>query len=158
RQCSRGRRSERDDRAWTHSRDFAVEPHTARQHFFTVGAFVNSSLAARRPLEVFEGVGEIHARDVEPGLLDRAAKKPPRLTDERQAGTILFIAGLLSNEHELRGSRTGTKNSLRRVLPQRTVVAAERLLRQRLKVARTGRPPRSADDDLLRHGSHSIGA
>jgi hypothetical protein len=67
---------------------------------------MNTTFAARFKLEVLDRVGEITVIALDAGLLEAAIKQLSRRADERPAGKILFVAGLLSYEYDFRGFRT----------------------------------------------------
>jgi hypothetical protein len=73
---------------------------------------MNTTFAARFKLEVLDRVGEITVIAFDAGLLEAAIKQLSRRADERPAGQILFVAGLLSYEYDFRGFRTLPEDDL----------------------------------------------
>lgn len=81
-------------------------------------------------LKCFHRVGHVRAPPIDPGRLQRGVQQPPGRADERRAGNILLVAGLLADHHE-RGARlAGAEHRLRPSLPQRAPAAAARRLAQ----------------------------
>ena len=119
----RGRGSKRDDRPWTHRRDFLVEPHAARQNLLAIRALVDAALALRPPFEMFYGVREVDALGVDAGFVECGAQQRTCGTDKWMALAILDITGLFTDQHHGRAWRAFAKDGLRRVLKQRTPAA-----------------------------------
>ena len=83
-------------------RDLGLEPRPAGGNLRAVRLGVDAPFAARLPLEVFHNIGEIHTGAVDPGLVERAIEQLPGRTDERVAGDVFGVAGLLTNHHHRR--------------------------------------------------------
>ena len=65
-----------------------------------VRLLVDPALAARLPLEVLDGVRDV-GPPVDPGLGHALVEDSPGGADERPSGSILLVAGLLADEHDL---------------------------------------------------------
>src|SRR6185437_3410565 len=85
--------------------------------------FVKAPLAAKLKLEMLDSVGNVHllTRDID--LCERTGQKLSGGTDERMAGAIFLIAGLLANKDDRCIRRSFTENGLRGVLPERAGAA-----------------------------------
>jgi len=90
-------RTERDDGLWLDRLELRLEPRPAGAHLARVGLRVDPQLAARAPLEVLHGVGEIDLAALEAGPRERAIEQLPRRPDERPALAILLVARLLAD-------------------------------------------------------------
>ena len=84
--------------------------------------------AARRELEVLDGIGDIAAPTVETGLFQAAIEQLAGGTDERPAGQILPIARLLAYKDDLGFHRTFAEDDLRGIPIEITTGAAFRLM------------------------------
>ena len=84
--------------------DLGVEPRPARTDFCCFGFGVNTSFASRLPLEVFDDVGDVRTRTVDPRLLERFVQDPARGSHERMTREVLVVARLFSDEHHFGGS------------------------------------------------------
>ena len=97
-----GRRgAEADEHARVHGLQFGRQPRPARLDLFCVGLLVDSALALRRPLEVLDGVGDVHLGPIDPRRFQRLVEHPPRGSDEGAALLVLLVARLLADEHDL---------------------------------------------------------
>jgi hypothetical protein len=76
---------------------------------------------------MFHRVGEIHVGQVDASRRQRLLQHAARRTDERFAGPIFLLAGLLAHEHEPRSRIARAEHRLRRAPPQIARPAAGRL-------------------------------
>ena len=88
-----------------------------------VRLLVDAPLAARLEFEMLDRVGDVDAGAVDAGLGKRAVEQLAGRADERPAGEILLIAGLLADEHERRVARALAEHGLGRGLPERAALA-----------------------------------
>lgn len=106
-----------------HHRPFKVEPDLAALDFVGVGTFVQAPLAAHLMLEMLHGVGDedLRARDLRlrQGVVEDLASG----ADERLAGEIFLVAGLLAHQHELSAPASLARDGLDCVLIERTTGA-----------------------------------
>jgi len=117
---------------------------TARkgEHLRRRRPLVDPALAARLPLEVLDGIGEVGDALVEPCLAHRLAQELTGRADERLAAAILLLAGGLADKHQRRIPRADAEHdrSPRRVeLAPRALAELGPDLRQRLAPRRGGR-------------------
>ncbi len=84
------------------------------------------ALAARRPFEVFYGVGHVHRAAVEAGIDHRAVEQLPGRTDKRLALHVFLVPRLLANHDHAGIGRAFAKDGLRRVGKQRAAFAKGR--------------------------------
>ena len=134
---------ERDDELGANGTDLALEPLPACLHLGRRGLLVDSSLAARRPLEVLHRVRDVQGLTRQSHLLEGVVENPTRRPDERLAGPVLLVAGLLADEHDACGSGPLTANTLRGPLPEAAGPASIELPDRRKAecgMARRGRP------------------
>ena len=61
---------------------------------------VDSSLAARLPVEVLHRIGQIDGCSIDAGLGERVIEHAACRPDKRVAGEIFVVAGLLADEHD----------------------------------------------------------
>src|SRR5688500_15093634 len=115
--------------------DLLIKPHPAREYLFAIRLLVNSALAARLPLEMFNRVRQVNLSRIEAGFDERLAQQLPRWTDERFAGEVFLIAGLLADEHETRAWWTLAEHGLSAAFPKVAPSATCRALAQRRKFA-----------------------
>ena len=67
-----------------------------------------------------------------PAFSSASSNTWPGRTDERPAGQVLLVAGLLADEHDRRVERAFAEHRLRRVLVEVAAGAAARFLHQRI--------------------------
>ena len=109
--------AQRHDRGGPHERQLLIEPHAARQNLFPAGPLVDAAFAARLPLEMFDGVRQIHLRRIAAGFDDDLAQEASGGPDKRLSLDIFDIARLLAHQHHVSCSGTRSKHRLRRVFP-----------------------------------------
>jgi len=78
---------------------------------------VEATLSGGTPLEVLYGIRDIHSVPVDSSGLERLVEHASRRADKWLAGDILFVAGLLADEDDLRRTTPLAEHGLRRVLP-----------------------------------------
>jgi hypothetical protein len=69
------------------------------------------------------GIGEIHVIAIHARVNERPIEHSTRWTHKRMTRAIFRVAGLLADEHHVRGDRALAKHCLRRVFVQRTRLA-----------------------------------
>jgi hypothetical protein len=74
-------------------------------------------------LEVLHGVGDKQIPAIDPGVSQRTIQHAAGRADERQAGPILMVAGLLADQHHRGASRSLAGHRLGGVLVKRTAPA-----------------------------------
>jgi hypothetical protein len=96
------------------------------------GFWVDAPLAAGRatPLEVLHDVRDVHGRAIDAGLGQRLVQQASRGTDERLAGDVLAVAGLLPHQHQLRALAALAEHGLGRVAVEVTGATFARCLPQ----------------------------
>lgn len=121
------------DEGWT----VTVTRGARGQHLFMVRPLVDPPFASLPPLEVLDGVRQIHVLDVDAGFHERLAQEAAGRADEGFALTILDIPRLFADEHDAGVARTRAKHGLRGALPQIAPPAALGLALQAGESART---------------------
>src|SRR4051794_9557125 len=94
-QRSRGCRPEADDDVGLNGRDLGIEPRPARANLAGAGLRVDALLAFRHPLEVLDGVRDVHTRPIDTSGLERAIEQTAGRTHEWLAGKVLVVSRLL---------------------------------------------------------------
>src|SRR5260370_30215174 len=122
-QAARRRRAERDDRHRLHQRTLDVEPDLAALNFVSVGPLVQPTLAPHLMLEMLHRVSDENLRTWNSCLRQRPVENAPGRADERLAGNIFLVAGLLADEHDVGGPAPLAPHRLRGVLVERTARA-----------------------------------
>jgi hypothetical protein len=84
---------------------------------------VQTEFAARYEFEMLDRIGDVDLLPVDAGLLERPVEHLARRADERLAGEIFLVAGLLADQHDRGGGRSFAEHGLGGVLPQRTGAA-----------------------------------
>ena len=82
-------------------------------------------------LEVLDRVGDVDARAVDPGLLQRRVEQLAGRADERPSGEVFLVARLLADEHDRRVERPFAEHGLGRMLVEVAAGAFARVLEQR---------------------------
>ena len=80
--------------------DLGFEPRTARGDFGGAGFFVDAALAARFPLEMFDGVGDVDFPAVDASFGESGVEQLAGRAYERAALEIFLIARLFADEHD----------------------------------------------------------
>jgi hypothetical protein len=80
---------------------------------------VDAALAAAHPLEVLHDVGEVDLVAVQARLRHGPVEEGSGWTDERMAGEVLLVAGLLAGHHDSGPARPLAEHRLGPGLPQR---------------------------------------
>src|SRR5262249_39938031 len=78
------------------------EPPRAGVNVIGMRALVQPPLAANLMLEMLNRVGDEGVIAGNAGLLQRRIEDAAGRPDERQAGEVLLVAGLLADQHEMR--------------------------------------------------------
>jgi hypothetical protein len=99
-------------------RQFLVEPVVAGLDLALRRGLVQAPLAARLPLEMLDGVGDVDGVAVDAGLGADTVEQLAGRPDEGLAGQVFLVARLLADEHDLRLLRAFAGNGLGRELPQ----------------------------------------
>ena len=69
-------------------------------------------LATLLELEMLHGVGHIHVGAIDTGIAEGSVEKGAGGSDERMAGQVLFVTGLLADHNDARPKRAFAKNGL----------------------------------------------
>src|SRR5262249_20251040 len=80
---------------------FDVEPDAAALDLVGVRTLVQAPLAAHLVLEVLDGIGDEGIRPLDPRFRQRPVENPPGGADERLAGKVFLVAGLLADQHHM---------------------------------------------------------
>ena len=129
------RRSERDDDRWLDHLPFELEPDLAALDFVGVGTLVQAALAAHLVLEMLHRVGDENLRAGDLRFRQGAVEDLAGGPDERLAGKVFLVAGLLAHQHQVRMAAPFAGDRLGCILIQRTAragVLGLGQLRQRL--------------------------
>jgi len=115
-------RSQADDHPRLDALNLRLEPGKARAHLACVGRPMKAALAPRilGPLEMLDGVRDVHVIAVDPRRIERAVEQSPGWTDERLPSLVLGVAWLLTHDHHVRGARPFTEDGLGAELIQMT--------------------------------------
>ena len=81
---------------------FELEPDLAALDFVGVGTLVQAALAAHLMLEMLHRVGDENLRAGDPRFRQGPVEDLPGGPDERLAGKVFLVAGLLANQHQVR--------------------------------------------------------
>src|SRR5262249_6291584 len=122
-QTARRRGAERDNGHRLYERAFEVEPNLAALDFVGGGALVQTALARHLVLEMVHRTGEEHLRARNPRLRQRAVEDAPGRADERLAAEVFLVAGLLADEHDVRGPAALARHRLGCVFVERAARA-----------------------------------
>jgi hypothetical protein len=87
---------------------------------------VDAALAALLELEMLDRVGDVDAGAVDPRVAQRAVERLAGGADERLAGEILLVAGLLADRDHRGVERAFAEYGLRRVAVERAAGAIRR--------------------------------
>src|SRR5262249_6643783 len=99
---------------------------------------VQTPLAARRPLEVLDGVGDVNLAAVDACGFEGAVEQSSSGADEGQAFPVFLVARLLAYQHHPRVRIAFAEHGLRRVFPERAIATCTRALLE--IVDRVGHP------------------
>lgn len=112
-------RPESHDHSGTQQLDLLGEPGFADLDLVSVGALVQTTLAAgRTPLEVFDRVGLVGVTRSNPGALQGLIEDATCGSHEGLALKVFFVPRLFSHQHDLRLRRPFPEHGLRRPLVQ----------------------------------------
>jgi xanthine dehydrogenase YagT iron-sulfur-binding subunit len=138
-----------------HDRQFRLEPGLTGSDLAGRRFLMNPSLATLFELKMFHCIGDVNVRAVDPRIGQGAVKQSTRRTNEGTSRQILSIARLLSHQHNPRGGRALSEDSLRSGAIQ---VAALTLLSGPLQLLQAGclrdEGPRARLVRNLRHITH----
>src|SRR5262249_46246287 len=126
----RGGRAEAHDDPRAYQRDLTLEPRTAGRDLASVRLLVDAPLPAGLPAEVLDHVGHVGLRAFDGGLLERPLQELAGRADERSAGEVLLVSGLLADEHHQRVRSSFAEDGLRRPLPEVTRLTRRRFATQ----------------------------
>src|SRR5918994_501921 len=111
--------SESYDHARVHQPDLLLEPWIAGANLAGTRFLVQPPASLDdNELEVLDGVGDVHLAAIDSGLLQSLIQQSSCGPNERMPLTVLLIAGLLTDQHDLGGTRSLTKHGLCRVHPE----------------------------------------
>ena len=79
-------------------------------------------------------IGDIDLPAIDAGFVQRAVEHQPCRSHERFAGKVFLVAGLLADQHDLRGLRAFAEHGLGRVFVEGTGAAGGRFLAQRFDI------------------------
>jgi hypothetical protein len=94
----RGDRAETHDDARANHRDLRLEPRDASADLLRVRLLVDAALASAHELEMLYDVRDVDIVPVDAGFREGFMEQPPGRADERLAGPVLGVAGLLPDE------------------------------------------------------------
>jgi hypothetical protein len=89
------RRAQASEDRGFHNCEFGLEPWLAGANFARARLFVNAAFAALLKLEMFHGIGNVNARSIDAGILQRTVEHAARRTDEWPARQVFVVARLL---------------------------------------------------------------
>jgi hypothetical protein len=112
-----GSRAEADDQLRLHEADLGLEPWQARGYLLRVRFGVDTPLAARLPFEVLHDIGYVSQATVDLSLLERLVEEFAGRPDERLSREVFVVAGLFSDEDNLRLLLAVAEHGLRAPLP-----------------------------------------
>jgi hypothetical protein len=151
----------RHEHARLHDPELRLEPRVARGDLAPARLLVDPTLAARRPLEVLDGVRHVRARTIEAGVLERAVEELPGGPHERMSLDVLAVTRLLADEHQLGVLGPFAEDRLRAGLPEWAGLAAgSRFAQLPGRWVRRNQGRRAvvaAEKGLLPHGSNVPG-
>src|SRR4029078_241901 len=98
----RCRRAERDHHARTHELELLDQPGLAGADFIRTGLLVDAALPALAYVEVFDGVRDVEVASIETPFRHQRIQQLPGWADERPAGEIFVVAGLLTHQRHRR--------------------------------------------------------
>jgi hypothetical protein len=122
-----GGRSKGDEYFRLEDGKLGVEPGTASRCLGSIRLLMDAALAAPDPLEVLHRVRDVRERAVDTGCFESLVEDPPRRADERTAGEILLVPGLLAHEHDLGRRLSFAEHGLRPGLPEVARLAIGRI-------------------------------
>jgi hypothetical protein len=102
---------------------FALVPWPARHDLRRIRLLVQADFSARHKFEMLHRVGDVNLAAIDAGLLQRAVEHLPGGPDERFAGEVFLVAGLLADQHDAGPLRAFAEYGPGRVFPQWTGVA-----------------------------------
>src|ERR1700730_13240982 len=116
--------AEADNHFGMNSSDLGIKPRAARGDFGGIGFFVDAAFSPGLPFEMFHGIGDVNFFAVDSGFDERVVEKLAGGADERFAGQVFLIAGLLADEHQLAMGGAFAENGLRAELPEIAIFAS----------------------------------
>ena len=99
---------------------------------------MQAAFAALLELEMLDRIGDEHLAAVDAGIDDRAVEHAACRTDERMALSVLLVARLLADQHDLGVPRPFSRHNLRRVAIERAAGAVSLRIAQGGKAADVG--------------------
>ena len=84
---------------------------------------------------MFHRIGDVDFLAIDAGFFKRAIEYLAGGSDERFAGDIFFVAGLLADQHDLGMLRAFAEHGLRRIFPKMTGAAAAGFFAQDFEAA-----------------------
>jgi len=96
----KGGGAEADQDLRSKSLQFGLEPGSACNHLGGGWLLVYAAFAALFELEVLYRVGDVNVGSVDAGIGERTVQESTRRPDERPAGAVLLVAGLLAKHDD----------------------------------------------------------
>src|SRR5581483_212219 len=116
-------RAEEHERFRLDGCELGLEPRAAGDLLRPRGLVVEAARPAGPPFEVLDGVRDVRRAAVDAGLVECAVEHLAGGADERLAGQVLLVAGLLADEHDLRARRARAEHGLRCLREERAALA-----------------------------------
>src|SRR5512146_1801350 len=112
--CLRRGGAKADDHSRLDECNLVFEPRHARADLASARRLVDAPLGASvlGPLEVLDGVRDVHVIAVDACRVEGMVEEPPRRPDERPSGLVLRVTRLLPDRHDLCGGRTFAEHGL----------------------------------------------
>jgi len=126
--CPRGGRTETNDQCRAEQLELAFEPLMTRADLQLVRLLVDPPLAAQLELEVLDRVRDIRRLAVDGCIGQSTVEELAGRSDERLAGAIFLVAGLLADQQDAGPLATHPEHGLRCVFPERASAAMGCLL------------------------------
>ena len=93
--------------------ELCLEPGPARADLTRVRLAVDAAFAARFPLEVLDGVGDIDPRAIDPDVVEGVVQHTSGWADKGFTSAIFLVARLFADEHDQGVRRPFAENGLR---------------------------------------------
>jgi len=107
-----------------------IKPRAARRNFAGARLFVDATLAARLPFEMFHYIRHVDFFTVDAGFGKRSVEQSSSWPHKRLTAQIFIVPRLFSNEHDLRTRAALSENGLSGIFPKRAIATALRLASQ----------------------------
>ncbi len=103
-----------------------VEPVIACGEFRRIRPLMQSTLAARLPFEMFDGVRDVQLAAFEASGFQRVVGTRPAGPTKGRPRRVFFVAGLFADQHDARRRRALAENRLGCMTPDITTTAGGR--------------------------------